>query len=112
MPEHPPPLQLVKVDPPVGVAVRLTELPLVKLAVQLDVQLLIPAGLLLTVPVPVPALVTVNEAVGAESNVALTEVFALKVTLQVPVPLHAPPHPVNVAPLVGAAVKVTAVPDP
>lgn len=43
-------------------------------------------------------------------NVAVTEVFAVSVTLHAPVPLHPPDHPVNVDPALGVAVSVTAVP--
>jgi hypothetical protein len=53
-PDHP-----AKVVPELGVAVNATAAPLEKLAVQLPGQL-IPAGLLATVPAPVPALVTVS----------------------------------------------------
>ena len=59
VPLHPPPLQPVKVEPPLGVAVKVTLVPLVKLVLQVLPQL-IPAGLLVTVPVPVPLLVTVK----------------------------------------------------
>src|SRR5439155_19544212 len=57
VPEHPPPLQPVKVEPAAGAAVRVTAVPLEKLAAQVAPQLM-PAGLLVTVPVPVPALET------------------------------------------------------
>ena len=53
------PLQPAKVEPAAAVAVRVTTVPLVKFAVHVLGQL-IPAGLLLTVPVPVPASVTVS----------------------------------------------------
>ena len=59
VPLHPPPLQPAKVDAPLGVAVRVTTVPLVKPALQVAPQLM-PAGLLVTVPVPVPLLVTVK----------------------------------------------------
>ena len=59
VPEHPPPVQPVKVDPPLGAAVSVTLVPLVKLALHVLPQL-IPAGLEVTVPVPVPLLVTVK----------------------------------------------------
>src|SRR5262245_9653491 len=51
---------------------------------------LIPSGVLVTVPVPVPALPTVR-LTGCRSNVAVTVVAAVSVTVQVPVPLHPPP---------------------
>ncbi|MBI3607017.1 MAG: hypothetical protein HY207_03515 [Nitrospirae bacterium] len=53
------PLQPEKTDPDAGVAVRVTLVPLVKPAAQVAPQV-IPAGLLVTVPVPLPGLVTVR----------------------------------------------------
>ena len=53
------PLQPVKTKPVVGAAVRVTEDPLGKFAVHVVPQL-IPEGALLTVPVPDPAVATVN----------------------------------------------------
>jgi hypothetical protein len=43
-------------------------------------------------------------------KVAVTLFAASIVTLQVPVPVHAPDHPANVDPVDAPAVKVTAVP--
>jgi hypothetical protein len=57
VPEQPPPLQLVKLEPAAAVAVRVTDVP--KLAEQVVPQLM-PLGLLVTVPLPVPAGVTVS----------------------------------------------------
>ena len=54
------PLQPVKVLPVTGVAVSVTLAPLVKDALHVVPQL-IPAGALLTVPVPVPLLLIVND---------------------------------------------------
>ena len=54
-PDHP-----ANVEPEAGVAVRVTCDPVLKLAIQVAPQL-IPLGLLTTVPVPVPAGVTVRE---------------------------------------------------
>lgn len=51
-PDHPP-----NVEPAFGVAVRVIEVPAVKLALQVCPQLM-PAGVLLTVPAPVPAATT------------------------------------------------------
>src|SRR5580704_4005986 len=48
------PLQPAKVDPVAAVAVRVTTVPLLKLALQVLGQVM-PAGLLLTEPAPVPA---------------------------------------------------------
>ena len=53
------PDQLVNVEPVLGVAVSVTGVPLVKLALH-TVPQLIPEGLLVIVPVPVPALSTVS----------------------------------------------------
>jgi hypothetical protein len=57
VPEQPPPLQLVKLEPVAAVAVRVTEV--LKLAEQVEPQLM-PLGLLVTVPLPLPAGVTVS----------------------------------------------------
>ena len=54
------PLQAEKVEPLAAVAVSVTVEPVPKFAEQVDPQLLIPAGELVTVPLPVPAFVTVN----------------------------------------------------
>ena len=78
-----------------------------------------PAGELVTVPLPVPAAVTVSPtavdvgATGDAVNVADTVVGAVTVTVQVPVPEQPPPlQPAKVEPVAGVAVKVTAVPLP
>src|SRR5207247_3710196 len=72
VPEQPPPVQPVKVEPAAGVAVNVTEVPLAKLAVHVAPQL-IPAGALVTVPLPVPAGVTVRVKV-CSVKVAVTVV--------------------------------------
>ncbi len=54
---HPAPVQPAKVEPPVGVGVRATTVPLVKVSVQVPGQLMLP-GTDVTVPVPPPATVT------------------------------------------------------
>ena len=109
VPEQPPPLQPVKLEPAAGATVRVTAVLLGKLAEQVAPQV-IPAGELVTVPLPVPALLTVRLTVG-RSNVAVTVVAALMVTAQEPVPAQPPPlQPEKVEPVAGVAVRVTAVP--
>jgi len=109
VPEQPPPLQPVNVEPAAGVAVKVRAVPLAYEAAQVVPQEM-PAGALVTVPVPAPALVTVS-AKDWRAKVAVTEVAALTVTVQVAVPEQPPPlQPVKVEPAAGAAVKVTAVP--
>src|SRR5438034_5478563 len=108
-PEQPPPLQPLKVEPAAGAAVSVTAVPLVKLAVQVAPQVM-PAGLLVTVPAPVPALETVSVK-ACRANAAVTMVAALRVTVQAPGPEQPPPlQPLKVEPAAGAAVSVTAVP--
>ena len=109
VPEQPPPLQPVKVEPAAGVAVSVTVVPLAKVEEQVAPQVM-PAGELETEPVPVPALLTVSVR-GMRVNVAVTDVAAVRVTTQVPVPLQPPPdQPVKLEPVSGVAVSVTAVP--
>src|SRR5262245_50940954 len=84
VPEHPPPLQPAKVEPMAGEAVSVTAVPLSNVAEHVEPQL-IPAGFEVTVPRPVPVLLT--ESVNlCRANVAVTVVSAFKVTVQVPVP--------------------------
>ncbi len=71
---------------------------------------LIPAGLELTVPLPVPGLFTVRVKV-CTLKVAATVVAAFMVTTQEPVPEQPPPlQPEKVDPPAGLAVSVTDVP--
>jgi hypothetical protein len=60
VPEQPPPLQPMKAVPKFGRAVRVTVVPPVKLATQAAPQLM-PVGVLVMVPVPVPAIVSLSE---------------------------------------------------
>ncbi len=59
VPEQTPPLQPAKVEPVLANAVKVTTVLFVKPAVQVTPQL-IPEGLLVTVPEPLPALLTVK----------------------------------------------------
>src|SRR5437667_6387822 len=109
VPEQPPPLQPLKVEPAAGAAVRVTAVPLAKLAAQVAPQV-IPAGELVTVPLPVPALLTMSAKLG-RAKVAVTVVAAKTVTVQAPVPEQPPPlQPLKVEPAAAVAVSVTAVP--
>lgn len=105
------PLQPANVEPVPAVAVKVTTVPLVKFAEHVEGQV-IPAGLLDTVPVPVPASVTFNANVVAALNVAVTLSAAFIVIVQVPVPLHAafPLQPANTVPVLAEAVSVTGAP--
>lgn len=97
-----------------GTAESVTDVPVVKLAVQVAPQL-IPVGLEVTVPTPLTA--TLNayvEApgpVGAAANVAATFVAPVTMTVQVLVPEQAPDHATKTAPAPGVAVSVTWVPE-
>lgn len=72
---------------------------------------LIPLGLLVTVPLPVPALMTVRVGFPGGLKVAVTDMAVFMVTAQVPVPEQPPPlQPPNVDGDVGVAVSVTGVP--
>ena len=71
---------------------------------------MMPAGVLLTVPLPVPALLTVRLTPDDRPNVAVTVVVEVRVTVQVPVPVQPPPlQPEKVEPVAGAGVRVTGV---
>ena len=106
------PDQPAKVEPAAGVAVRVTGVPLLKLDEQTAPQL-IPAGLLVTVPLPVPALVTVSDFCvggGVLVKVSVTVRFAdinREHWLAVPAKAQSPPQPPNVEPPSAAAVNVT-----
>src|SRR5258705_3804322 len=97
VPEQPPPLQPVKVDPAAGVAVSVTTVPVVKAIEQVGSQA-IPAGALVTAPLPVPALVT-ESAKDDCMKVAVAEgaarILAGQVAGAVPPP---PPQPAQAEP--------------
>lgn len=105
------PVQLEKVEPTAGDAVRVIVCPAgnvaehpVDAAVPLVIVQLIPAGLETTLPLPFPAPETISEG---SSNLAVTPPLCASVIVQVPVPVHRPLHPANVFPVTGEAVNVT-----
>ena len=72
---------------------------------------MMPAGALLTVPLPVPVLPTVRLTPCDTLNVAVATVVEVTVTVHLPVPVQPPPlQPAKVEPVAGVAVRVTAVP--
>jgi hypothetical protein len=91
------------------VAVRVTAVPLLKLAEQVLPQLM-PAGLLVTVPLPVPALLTVSEYVIGMRLKAAVQLMLL-LTVMLPVEQAASPdQPAKMEPLAATGVRVTAAP--
>lgn len=103
------PDQPVNEKPLFGVATNVTAVPLTKKAEQAPGQLM-PAGDEVTVPVPVPAVVTARAWEG-RLNVAVTVLFAVIVNVHVVAALtHAPENPAKVEPPEGVAVRVMSVP--
>jgi len=88
VPEQPPPLQPMKTEPASRATPRVTEVPLSKDAEQVPPQS-IPAGLLVTVPLPVPALVTVRVKVTTPVPVTALVAPAPPVKLRFPAKLPA-----------------------
>ena len=82
VPEHPPPLQLEKVDPALGEAVKVTLVPELYGSEQSAPQLM-PAGADVTVPEPVPDLVTVREYVIGVQTAPFQVVPAVQVAVAV-----------------------------
>ena len=71
VPEQPPPLQPVKVEPAAGVAVSVTAVPLVNEAEHVAPQEM-PAGALVMVPLPAPLELTVSVKL-CSAKVAVTD---------------------------------------
>ncbi len=97
-----------KLEPEAGVAVREITVPGSTLREQVLPQAM-PAGLLVTVPVPLPPRSTVRD--GRALNIAVICLSAVMSSVQVPVPVHAPNHPMKgSAGSFALAVRVTVVP--
>jgi hypothetical protein len=106
-----PPLQPIKRESAAGAAARMTTVFLRYVSEQSDPQS-IPEGLLATVPLPEPDLLTVKSYVlGIKVKVAITILAADIVTVQVPVPVQSPLQPVNNESPAGTADKVILVPS-
>ena len=104
MPEQAPP-QPVKAEFCDGVAAKLT-MESDANTLEHDVVQLTPLGELVTVPVPLPAKVTLRVTPG--TNVAPTVVSEFTVKVHGPVPTHPDPlHPANEEPWAAAADRVT-----
>ena len=90
----------------------MTVLPIGNTALQLVPQLM-PAGLLVTAPVPGPPVISDSVPAEATLKVALTVRAAVMLTTQVlALPVHAPVQPANTEPgTVGAAFSVTDTPE-
>ncbi len=111
VPEQPPPLQPVNVEPGLVVAVNTTTLPWSTAAAQVAPQVM-PAGADVTVPVPMPAFTTVRVRVMGAKVATTVRALAI-VTVQVPVPgqlMPGPLQPVKVEPALGVAVSTTELP--
>jgi hypothetical protein len=106
------PFQPVKVEPVAGVAVRVTVVPAANAALQVAPHV-IPAALLVTVPVPVPALDTVRVYEETSANVAVQLLSAVIVTVVglLLLLLQLPLQPLKVEPVAGVAARVTVAPD-
>jgi hypothetical protein len=102
------PLQPLKIEPTLGVAVSVTSVPVAYAAVQAAPQLM-PAGVDVTTPLPPPLFDTVS--VGPASKIAVTLAGALTVSVHgFDWPAHAPAQPLNVDGAVATAVSATTVP--
>ena len=105
------PLHPAKTDPLPAVGVSVTDVPDAKFALQ-TVLHVIPAGALVSVPVPPPEMVTVSPIVVEDANVAVTVVALVGATVHAPVPEQPPPdQPANTEPAAGVAVRTIELPD-
>jgi hypothetical protein len=108
MPLHAPP-QPEKPQVGAGLAIRVTWVPVEKLALQVEPQSIV-AGELITVPPGVPMTETDSEGESVKVAGSLSAEFMVSVQV-LALPLRAPPQPVKIQPLAGVSVKVTSVPE-
>jgi hypothetical protein len=104
------PLQPVKADPLLAVAVNVTLVVSTNEAVQVAPQVM-PLGLDEIEPEPVPAAAVVSVQVTLLAKVAVTVRAWVMGTVQVPVPVHAPDQPVKRLVLSAIGVRVTVAPS-
>jgi hypothetical protein len=102
------PDQPANVEPEADVAVKVTAVPLLSVVEQ-ELPQLIPVGLLVTVPVPVPARLTVSVYAVMRLNTAVQLMLAFIVTLP-SVQSALPDQLAKVEPVAGAAVNFTTLP--
>jgi len=102
------PDQPANVEPEADVAVKVTAVPLLSVVEQ-ELPQLIPVGLLVTVPVPVPARLTVSVYAVMRLNTAVQLMLAFIVTLP-SVQSALPNQLAKVEPVAGAAVNFTTLP--
>jgi hypothetical protein len=108
VPLQPPPDQPTNVEPVAGTAVSVVMSPALKVFWQV-VPHAMPAGLEVTVPVPLPPRAT-NSVTSFSAKFAVIAASAVTVTEHVLAPEHAPPHPANVESAPGVAVNEITVP--
>jgi hypothetical protein len=102
------PDQPANVEPEAAIAVKVTELPLLSVVEQ-ELPQLIPVGLLVTVPVPVPARFTESVYVLMTLKTAVQFMLAFIVTLP-SLQSASPDQVAKVEPVAGAAVNFTTLP--
>ena len=102
------PDQPANVEPDAGIAVKVMAVPLFSVVEQVLPQL-IPVGLLVTVPVPVPARLTVSMYVLISLNTAVQVMLAFMVTLP-SLQSASPDQLAKTESLAGAAINFTTVP--
>jgi hypothetical protein len=100
-------VQPEKCDPVAAIAFRVTLEPKTNGALQRSPQS-IPAGVLVTVPRPVPVLATTIGKL-SRSKTAVTAAAAVSETVQLPLPVQAPVQALNLDPTAGCGVSVTLV---
>jgi len=112
VPLQPPPTHPLKEAPSPACAVSVTGVPLGWSVAQLGITQVVAGGLISTLPALVDPRRTTTRANCCDGavKVAVTVVSAVSVSMQGPVPLQLPLHPVKVDPESGSAVRVSAVP--